>query len=388
MSPIRSIRAPLSRARGFTVGALLVASAASARAQANLSIQGYGFPQGQFSARTQGTGGAIAESDPLSPVNPASIGVFQSRILFFQMEPEFRSVNSPKGSEHTSTARYPVVLGALPLGKGVVFGLSSSTFLDRTSTTSFETTQILTGIDSVPMTTTYQISGAMNDNRFAVAWAPYSWVRLGAGIHAITGHNLIDIKQTFVDTIVFSAFEQQTTIGFSGSAASAGFQLISKVASLSASARWGGSLRASIGDTVLGRANVPNRYGVGIAFLGIPNSSISVRAAHENWSSMDGLGTPGLVGVDGWDSSVGADVAGPRITNRTIFLRAGARNRTLPFKAAGATVREKSFSGGLGTTFANGRVMADVAAIRSLRDADIAASERAWTLSFGISVRP
>jgi hypothetical protein len=388
MSSIRSTGSTLARARGFIIAALLVASAVPARAQSNLSIQGYGFPTGQFSARTQGTGGAIAEADPLSPVNPASIGVFQTRILFFQMEPEFRSVNTPTGSEHTSTARYPVVLAALPLGKGFVLGLSSATFLDRTSTTSFRTTQILTGSDSVPMTTTYQISGAMNDNRFALAWVPYQWLRVGAGIHAITGHNLINITQTFADTIVFSSFRQQTIIGFSGSAGSVGVQLVSKAAALSASARWGGSLRASIGDTVLGRADVPNRYGVSLAYLGIPNSSISVRTSYENWSVIRGLGTPGLVGVDGWDSSIGADVAGPRITNRTIFIRAGARTRTLPFQAANATVREKSFSGGLGTTFANGRVMADVAAIRAFRDADISASERAWTLSFGISVRP
>jgi hypothetical protein len=388
MTSIRSTGALLARARGLTIAVLLVALAASARAQSNLSIQGFGFPTGQFSARTQGTGGSLAEFDPLSPVNPSSIGVFQTRILFFQLEPEFRSVRTSAGSEHTSTARYPIVLGALPLGKHFVIGLSSSTLLDRTSTTSFETEQILTATDTVPMTTTYQISGAMNDNRVALAWAPYQWLRVGAGAHAITGHNLINITQAFPDTIVFSAFKQQTIIGFSGGAASVGLQLVSKYAALSGSARWGGSLRASVGDTVLGRANVPDQYGVSLSFLAIPNSAISVRTAHENWSVMRGLGTPGLVGVDSWDSSVGADIAGPRITNRTIFLRAGARKRDLPFQAAGATVHEKSFSGGLGTTFANGRVMADVAAIRSLRDADIDASERAWTLSFGISVRP
>jgi len=388
MTSLRSTGASLVRARGLTIAALLVGYAASARAQSNLSIQGFGFPTGQFSARTQGTGGALAESDPLTPINPATIGALQNRILFFQLEPEFRSVKTPAGSEHTSTARYPVILGALPLGSHFVVGLSSSTFLDRTSTTSFLTRQILTGTDTVPMTTTYQIAGAMNDDRLALAWAPYQWLRVGAGAHAITGHNLIDITQTFADTIVFSSFKQQTIIGFSSGAASLGLQLVSKYASLSASARWGGSLRASVGDTVLGRANVPDQFGASFSILAIPNSSISVRTAHTNWSVMRGLGTPGLLGVDGWDSSVGADIAGPRITNRTIFLRAGARKRTLPFQAAGATVREKSFSGGLGTTFANGRVMADVAAIRALRDADIAASERAWTLSFGVSVRP
>lgn len=388
MTPIRSTGASLVRARGLTIAALLVASAASARAQSNLSVQGFGFPTGQFSARTQGTGGALAESDPLTPVNPASIGAFQNKILFFQLEPEFRSVRTAAGSEKTSTARYPVILAALPLGKRFVLSLSSSTFLDRTSTTSFETRQVLTGTDTVPMTTTFQIAGAMNDNRLALAWTPFQWLRVGAGAHAITGHNLIDITQAFPDTIVFSPFTQKEIIGFSGGAASVGLQLLSKYASISGSARWGGSLRASVGDTVLGRANVPDQFGVSVSFLGIPNSAISVRTSHENWSVIRGLGSPGLAGVDGWDSSVGADIAGPRITNRIVFIRAGARTRDLPFQAAGATVHEKSFSGGLGTTFANGRVMADVAAIRALRDADIAASERAWTLSFGISVRP
>jgi len=103
---------------------------------------------------------------------------------------------------------------------------------------------------------------------------------------------------------------------------------------------------------------------------------------------MNGLGGPGLVGVDGWDSSIGADLAGPRLANRIIFIRGGARTRTLPFQAAGKNVKENSFSGGLGTQFGNGRVITDFAVVRALRSADIGATERAWTMSFGISVRP
>jgi len=62
------------------------------RAQSNLSSQGFGFPTGQLSARAYGAGGALGEMDPLSPVNPASLGLLPSRILFLQMEPEFRTV--------------------------------------------------------------------------------------------------------------------------------------------------------------------------------------------------------------------------------------------------------------------------------------------------------
>lgn len=387
MTVFRLSQSALCR-RAFASAVLLAGVGATAAAQSNLSIQGFGYPPGQFSARANGTGGAIAEADPFSPINPASIAVLPSRVVFFQMEPEYRTVTTPRGNEHTSTARYPVVMGALPLGNRWVISASSSTMLDRSSTTSFQTTQVLTAIDSVPMTTTYNISGAMNDNRFAVGWSPKPWARVGVGLHAITGHNLVNITQTFEDTVRFASFAQQSILGFSGSAYSVGLQLISSQLVFSGSARWGGRLSVSVEDTILGRANVPNRFGGSLAYVGLANSAISVRTAYENWASIDGLGTPALDGQNGWDTSVGGDFAGPRVAGRLVFLRVGGRTRTLAFEAAEHPVHEKSVSAGLGTTFANGRVIADLATIRAFRSADIGAKERAWTLSFGISVRP
>jgi hypothetical protein len=66
---------PTTRRIATALAAVALCSipAVSARAQANLSVQGFGFPTGQFSTRTYGTGGALAELDPLSPINPASI---------------------------------------------------------------------------------------------------------------------------------------------------------------------------------------------------------------------------------------------------------------------------------------------------------------------------
>lgn len=379
---------PNSRAFALIAAVVAAAPVAMAGAQSNLSGQGYGYATGQFSTRAQGTAGSIAESDPFSPINPATIAVFPSRILFFQAEPEFRTVKTGNVSEQTSTSRYPVIFGALPIVGRFVMGLSASTFLDRTSTTAFRSTQIIGGGDSVPMTTIYHIDGGIADVRLAGAMVIRPWLRLGLGAHAITGRNLVNITQEFSDTIRFSSFAQQVTIGFSGSAVSGGFQLVNSNLSLSAAARLGGNLRASIQDTVLTRAKVPDRYSAAFAYTGITNSVISIRTAYENWSKMDGLGGPGLVGVNGWDSSVGADLAGPRMGNRVIFIRGGARTRTLPFQAAGNNVKENSFSGGVGTQFANGRVLTDFAVIRALRSADIGATERAWTMSFGISVRP
>ena len=80
------------------------------------------------------------------------------------------------------------------------------------------------------------------------------------------------------------------------------------------------------------------------------------------------------------------DVLAERV--ETVFLRGGFRYRTLPFQADSNTVTEKSFTAGFGTTFANQRALADVALIHALRTADVAATERAWTISIGLSIRP
>jgi hypothetical protein len=372
----------------FVVPAL-AAPAFVAGAQSNLSGQGFGFPSGQFSTRAQGTGGAIGEMDPFSPINPATIGSFPTRILYFQMEPEYRSVSTPLGTERTTTARYPVVFGAMPVGNNFVVSLSASSLLDRTSTTSFKSIQVISGGEAVPMTTTFRISGGMEDVRLAAAWTPRSWLRVGAGLHAITGSNLIDLTQSFADSVRFASFTQQRILGFNGTAGSIGVQFLSSQVVASASGRFGGSLHLSAEDTLLAAANVPSQFGASIAYVGIANSAISVRTSHENWSALGSLGTPGLIGVSAWDTSIGGDFAGPKIGDRIVFLRGGYRHRTLPFQALTRTVTENSFSGGTGTAFANGRVLTDLSLIRSSRSAaDIPASEHAWTISFGISVRP
>jgi hypothetical protein len=373
----------------FVALALFAVPVLSARAQANLSAQGFGFPTGQFSARTYGTGGALAELDPLSPVNPASISIIPTRMVSFQIEPEYRTVTTSSGTERTTTARYPNVFGALPVGHGFVMSLGASTLLDRTATTVFNTTQFLSPTDSVPMTTRFKVDGAMDDVRLAVGWAPASWLRVGLGAHAITGHNLVSITQSFADSVVFATFTQQRVLGFSGGAVSGGIQLVSKVVTAGFSARRGGNLNLSAEDTLLTSAKVPNRFGASVAFTGIANSAISVRTSRDNWSSLGSLGTPGLHAIDAWDTSVGADLAGPRIGDRTLFLRGGYRTRTLPFQTETHTVTEQSFTGGLGSVFANGHVLGDFAVIHSNRSAEgLSASEHAWTVSVGITVRP
>lgn len=360
----------------------------AAAAQSNLSVQGFGYPTGQLSSRAEGSGGAVGEIDPLSPLNPASLAALGTRLLYFQAEPEFRRVTTANGTEATTTNRYPVVFGAIPIGKSWVFSLGSSTLLDRTSSTSFTTNQDI-GTQIEPMTTTERIDGAMNDVRLAAAFTPASWLRLGLGLDGITGHNLVNLSQHFADSTEFASFTHTRILGFRGDAFEAGAQVLTKTFIAAGSYRHGGSVHLDVEDTLIATGRVPDRIGLSLAYIGLANSAFAIRTSHDSWSSLGGLGAPGLVAVDGWDTSVGADVAGPHLGERILYLRAGFRDRTLPFQAASQTVTERSLSAGLGTSFAQSRVLADLAVIHANRSApSLDAAEHAWTISFGISVRP
>jgi hypothetical protein len=270
--------------------------------------------------------------------------------------------------------------------------------LDRSWATTARTTHDLDG-EAVPATTTFRSAGAINDVRVALAWAARPWLRVGVGAHALTGQNRLTVTDRFDDSVRFEAFEQDTSISYRGLALSGGVEVrAGRVASVAASMRLGGRIRAESGDVTLARANVPDRFGFSVAYLGVANSVIAVRTAYDKWSSLGSLGRPGLTAVDAWDTSVGADVAGPRIgTDRMLMLRAGARWRTLPFAATvpGAAddlvahrVQERSLSAGIGTALARGRASVDVGVIRATRDAGLPVDERAWILTIGMSVRP
>jgi hypothetical protein len=96
---------------------------------------------------------------------------------------------------------------------------------------------------------------------------------------------------------------------------------------------------------------------------------------------------------------VGADVAGPRLGGSPILLRVGGRWRELPFGVravvlralpAASDIRETAYTGGIGLPLAAGRVVIDFGAQRATRSSDTRSdvSEQAWTLSFGLRVRP
>lgn len=373
----------------------------AAHAQGNLSTQGFGYPPGQLSSRAEAMGGGVGEVDPQSQLNPATLVLWGSPVLFAQYGPEFRRVSTPSGSARTTTARFPLVGFSLPLGRGWAAGGSVSTFLDRTWATAVERTQVV-GPDTVTSTQRFTSDGAINDVRLAVAYAATPRVSVGLAAHAYTGENRITTTQEFPDTLRFLPILERSDINYGGTAFSAGLETrIARHWQLGASFRRGGDITAKSGDTTLSSARIPTRYGVSVSYGGISGTTIAARIAHDEWSSLRSLGSANVSAFDGWDVGAGADVGGPRIGRRTLTLRLGGRRRTLPFGADGAEVKELLLSTGIGIPVAFDRAQADVTLLRASREAQRAPSgtfgpggergnvdETAYILSIGIRVRP
>ena len=377
----------LTRSLSLLIAAALLLPAA-ARAQGNLSTRGFGYPAGLLSSRALGTGGAIGEIDPLSASNPASILSFGGSALYFQAEPEYRTLHVGSETERTTTARYPLVAAAIPITQDIMLGLSVSNLLDRSFQTRTRGLQMI-GDSTIGTTNTFKSDGAIGDLRLALAWGPAPWLKLGAAAHAITGDNRVRNTQVFDDSTRFARLVDTATVGYTGNAYTAGFEVIAAHDwSLAGSYRRGGPLSLKRGDTTLASAHVPNRIAMSAAYLGVRGSSIAIRTAKDSWTSLATLGSSSLRITDAWDTSVGADMLGPRFGASPLQLRAGARWRTLPFGTSTSSVSEKSYSIGAGTTLARGRAALDVTGIRATREAGANLSETAFTLSVGVTVRP
>jgi hypothetical protein len=363
--------------------------ATSAAAQGTLSNQGFGYPAGGLSTHAEGLGGSIAENDPLSPVNPADLTAWGRPGLYFQYDPEFRSLQANGNSDNTLTARFPIISGALNIGPRFTLGISSTTFLDRTWETSFTGYAHFQGGDSSQYNERFSTDGAINDLRGALSFAVLPTLSVGVAGHVLTGQNRLLISRTFADTN-FALFSQRSELSYSGHSVSGGLSWRPKpTISLGVSGDAGGTLHSFRNDTSLSSARVPKRLGFGTVFGGISGLLLSANAEWNGWSAMNGLAESEVKAVDGWDWGLGAEVRAPSLFGQEFPLRLGYRHRILPFEADAAEVRETDYSIGLGIPVARGRSRVDVAVTRANRNSALPdVQEHAWIMSFGFFIRP
>lgn len=357
---------------------------AVAHAQGTISAQGLGYPPGQLSTWALGTGGAVAELDPSTPLNPAAIGMVSSTTIFAHYAPESRKVTVGGASDESRLSRFPLMGAVLPLGPRGYVGVAASSFLDRTWATVRTYPSQVGGEGTVE---TFQSTGGMTDVRAAGAWSFSPRFYVGVGAHVLTGDNRLTVSRIDRDK-VDADFEQRSELTYTGLAASAGIVWApSRVVSIGMSGQVGGEVRAKLADSVIATATSPARAGATVRLAAISGATISARAEWNGWSSLQGLGRDGFQAMDTWGYGVGADIVGPSVLRTSLGLRLGAQRRDLPFPVLGVQPEETAYSAGLGLPLARGRVLLDLAVQRATRTAG-AADETAWTYGVGVTVRP
>ena len=385
--PARSRRRALAAclAAVVTVSVLLPSAG---RAQGALSTQGFGYPIGGLGARAAASGGSLAEFDHLSARNPAAVAGWGRSGLYFQYDPELRTLQSGELTDRTTTARFGTLGAGFIVGERWTIGVSSHSFLDRSWSTSVRSGQRL-GDDSVSFTERFSSRGGIGDKRLAVAYRLFQRLTVGGGLHLYSGENRLNLVREFDDSVRFGTLDRDVTLSYTGTGASAGFVLTpARWISLAGSVRQGGTMRLRVVDTVRSEAKVPSRYGGAVRLDAIPGITLMGSVDRIEWSRMNGLGSSQAAARDGWDHGVGAEFAGQRTRNAAWVYSLGYRQRDLPFRANGAVVSERSVSGGVSLPLAGPRGTIDVALQRATREAAGSTSERAWLVSVGLSVRP
>jgi hypothetical protein len=366
---------------------LLVAAPAAAAAQGTLSAQGFGYAPGQLSARSRAMGGGDGEFDPLSPLNPAALVSARRSTLYFEIAPEVRRVDVAGEPSRTQLIRFPVFGAAILVGSRAMIGVGASTLADRTWGTSFTFEQTIRG-EAVTTTERFRSTGAINDVRFGIGYLLTTGLAVGAGAHVITGQNRVGQAREFTDDR-FLPYEESATLGFTGTAFSAGVNWRPvRTLGLGVSARKGAKLTARIADTVIGRGDVPDRVGAAVRFDGIRGATIAARYDWTGWSSVDAIGTSSLTARDTREFGGGAEVLGPRFGGSAVLVRLGARRRDLPFALNGGAIHETVIGGGLGIPVSRERAALDWSLERAARSGDgLSARERAWLVGFGFTLR-
>lgn len=357
-----------------------------AAAQGSIGALGYGYPTGGLSAAAASMGGANAEIDPNSAINPAAITRSNRLSVMFRFEPEFRSTDAGSVRANAVVPRFPAfqVTGAFGRWVGAA---GVSTMLDRTWRNQYSDSLVIGG-ETVASNVQIGSEGAIGDARVAVGYVVSPRVQLGASMHAIVGQNRTVFNRTFDPATGVSAISQSSPFGFTGSAVSVG--VVAEVLPdlvVASSARFGGDMGVELRGTEVGQGKVPTRYGLGLTYFGVRGLALFGRVDQTSWTDIGGVATDSTSVFDATDLALGAEALGPRLFGANTALRVGLRQRVLPFGLNGASVSERGATFGVSLPVSRGRGQIELGAQRMLRSVT-GVEEEAWIVTVGLGIRP
>jgi hypothetical protein len=379
-------------ARIGIVGLMLLAALPGlVEAQASVyGVLGIGFPGRTISVRTRALGGSMAAVDAASATNPAVIALNQRLTVSGLSQTTSRNYEAGDTSvTGLSDTRFPFAMVAGPVQRSpIAFGVSYALYSERSYDIVTTDTVTVRG-EEVGVADRLKSDGGIADVRAAVAWRVSRRVLFGAGFHLLSGSTREELEREFENPI-YAPVSQRGDVDYSGWGISAGV-----VVTPASRLRFGVSARRdsklNIEDQLLPTIEVqlPWTFAASVTVAPFQVMRWSVGGEFRNWSiaSDDVPETTQLSVFDTWEVSSGIEIGGPDAGSSKFPFRLGFRYATLPFSPVDEQPTEIDLSAGSGILFAGNRALFEFSVERVLRDGG-GASERAWQIAIGLTLRP
>ncbi len=357
------------------VTAALAAIRSLAAQDSQFGIRGLGTPGRWESVRARSTGGAFAPFDPLSPLIEAALPSV-GRLTATGMEAtSYRRAELPGSTAALRTTRFPLLGLAGPASRRLFLGGGYTTYLDRTYDVVTRDSLVLAG-KSEPYTDEITSDGGVSDLRLAAAVLVGTRVALGVGVHVLTGSTSNSAKRTFDDSASYVAVTQADLVRYDGLGYSASAVVDLGAAQLAGFVRSDDHLRASVGDNVTARTDLPTSAGGALRWRASPSARLAAGLVRRSWANAGA----NAFNTVGW--SVGAEL-GPEAAP----FRFGARGGQLPFGPGPSAPTEWGVAAGIGRSFSGGRALLDLG-LERLQHTGGDLTERIWTVMVGLTLRP
>lgn len=361
-------------------------------AQSSLfGVRGLGLPGRPLTAATRGTGGAVGLFDGESDVNPAAMAALDNVTASFAIAPSWRKWESPAGTADLRESRFPLMYVGGPIpGSKVGVGISIGSYADRDFTLTSSDTISLRGAP-VGITDTVNSRGGLNEIRVAAGVALGGRTTIGGGVYWITGSSRIDSRRAFSDSS-YLAIRQSAELSYQGFGLSAGIlHQLSPSVQLAALIRTDGKATIDLDSARAFTVDLPWTVGAGVKIRTSRRINLAAQAVYRTWSGANSdlvaQGAPGARNT--MELNIGGEVVRKLRSPSSLPLRWGVRFAQLPFSVLpGGSAKELSVSAGTGMRFAQRRAGIDLAVEHAWRSEGSQYKERAFTLIFGLSIRP
>jgi hypothetical protein len=370
---------------------LLAATPDLALGQASqFGVRGLGLPGRALTARATASGGAFALFDAESSLNPAALGGAPVLTSIFTINQGFRRQENPAGTASTRDTRFPQLMIVGPVRQtGLALGFSYSNYTDRDFTLATSSTIDLRGVP-VGLTDSLSSRGGLNDLRLAGAYRIRDRWTLGGAFHVITGSNRFESRRSFADS-AFLSTRQRSEISYAGVGASLGvIRQFGPRFGVAAVVRSDAHLNVDRDSTRTGTIDLPYTFGLGIRWQPAAQLQLATQSMVRTWSgaNSDILQQGGIGAENTFEVAAGAEFTPDVKRPFRRPLRVGVRYARLPFPLVpGQQGHEYGVSAGSGMRFAQQRGGIDLSVEHVWRSEGVY-SERGFTISVGVSVRP